>query len=138
MLASATMRRFAASALACRRSPAPPPRLVQAARTRALQQAAALPRVLHRRLESDASAPVTAKRVLSEAAELLSPEDYSSLEELPLDESGLPKLEQQQRAQSERQSEKKRARRAMLEDVKRTVGKRLATSAHDIVCAGQD
>ena len=127
------MRRFAGSALTCRRSPVPPPRLMQAVRTRALHQSAAPPRILHKRVEMDSSAPVTAKRVLSEVSDLLSPEDYSSLEALPLDESGLPKLEQQQRAQKQRQTEKQRARRAMLEDVKRTVGKRLTTSAHDLV-----
>ena len=68
----------------------------------------------------------TAKGVISEASDWLAPEEYSALEAMPLDDSDLPKLEQQQRGQKERQLKKKQARRAMLQDIKRTVGKHVA------------
>ena len=91
---------------------------------------AATPRLAPRqRPGQEALVPDTAVGALDKTSDWLSPEDYSTLEVMPLDESGLPKLEQQQRAQKERQVTKKQARSAMLEDVKQTVGKLLSSQA---------
>ena len=84
----------------------------------------------------------TAEGVISEASDWLTPEEYSALEAMPLDDSDLPKLEQQQRAQKERQLKKKQARRTMLQDIKRTVGKHVARQSaivkSPVNCTGAD
>lgn len=127
MLAGAT-RRLACWAPSFRQLPSRP---IQAVMTRALQHAAVPMHSRQKGVEMEAAKRAgTAQGVLSKASDWLSPDDYSLLEMMPADESELPKLEQQQQAQRERQANKKQARRAMLEDVKQAVGERVTPGPH--------
>jgi hypothetical protein len=74
-----------------------------------------------------------ASLVLNKANDWLSPDDYTKLEALPLDETELPKLEIQQREQDTRKQEKKAARRAMLEDMKTTVERQHGRNARFVI-----